>query len=78
MDKLQHLFICFFFTLIFNWQIGTTVGLTIEATQLESYWQRYGTTYTVNNYYWKDTAGDLLFDFVGIKLAVDLKKFIGR
>ncbi len=78
MDKLQHLFICFFFTLIFNWKIGATVGITIEATQLESYWQVHGTEYTYKNYRWKDTYGDLFYDVIGIKLAVDLRKLIGR
>lgn len=78
MDKLQHLFLCFFITFLFNWKVGTTVGLTIEATQLEGYWRQHGANYTLTNYYWRDTCGDLLFDFIGVKLAVDLKKLIRR
>ncbi|KKN73932.1 hypothetical protein LCGC14_0394970 [marine sediment metagenome] len=78
MDKFQHFYIIFFFTFLFNWEVGVTIGLTIEATQLEGYWQKHGTSYTLNNYYWRDTYEDLFYDTIGIKFAIDLKKLFRR
>ncbi len=74
MDKLYHFLLCLIITLLFDWRIGVTVGLTIEGTQAEGYWRERG---ELKNYWWNDTFLDLVFDAIGIVVGMGLRKIIG-
>lgn len=76
-----HAFVCFLPTVIFGWQAGMVGGLYIEATQFEAvlieWMQKLGwkdgirMAFSVHN--WKDTFIDLVFDAIGIGVAILLK-----
>lgn len=63
LNSWRHFPVIFLITYLFGWQTGTTVSLTIEAVQLEDYWQRRG---TLKDYWFDDMALDLVFDLMGV------------
>jgi len=76
MDKLLHFILCMTVTMIFNWKIGTTVGITIELTQAE-----YGNA-DVRTFRDRllsyDTVGDLIADAAGVIIGRQLKLLIKK
>jgi len=74
MDKLYHFLLCLATTTLFGWKIGTTVGLTVEATQAEDFWRAHG---TLKTYWWGDTILDLVFDAFGIVVGTFIRMRLG-
>ena len=62
-DWIAHALLCFTVCLFFGWKIASTVGLTIEGTQLES-----GFPLSYDNFV------DLASDGIGILLALVLAR----
>ena len=65
-----HAIVCFIPTYFFGWQAGMVGGLYIELAQIDVY---YFAGNKLKTYHWKDTFIDLIFDAIGIIIAVILK-----
>jgi len=76
MDKLYHFLLCLAATFAFGWKIGLTVGLTVEATQIEGYWRKSGIRSLLRYYWWSDTFLDLIFDAAGIAIGMILRRLL--
>ena len=80
-DKLEHMALCYGVTVVFGFQAGVTVGLTIEFVQGEA--ASRGLSYKariikVFSHFKKlDTWLDLLGDYTGIILGLTTRKLIG-
>jgi len=75
MDKLKHFALCLIVTFCLGWEIGSTVGVTIELTQAEAQ------SSPLKRYFWdqlfrKDTAFDLIADALGIAIGQFLRSKI--
>ena len=76
MDKLQHIILCLVVTFVFGWEIGVTVGITIEPTQAE-----YGGYHFWKRSFWErlltwDTFFDLTADGLGVFLGMYVRTLI--
>ena len=76
MDKLKHFILCLVVTFVFGWEIGVTVGITIELTQAE-----YGGHHFWKQSFWKrlltwDTFFDLTADGLGVFLGMYVRTLI--
>ena len=69
-DWLAHFTLCLVVTAVFGWKIGVTVGLTIEATQIEdAYFSKTGVNVA-------DTLIDLFADGLGIIIGEKIHQII--